>query len=504
MATAVSSVNPVHQEQRAPAPSNHGSGDKPEPLPTAAQINLQSFNLPDFPERASGLRSLTLTSDIKPTEYADLLNPSVSTATDPNISSSSSSSIPQGIEALTLELFSLGYPPLWLGKLAKALPKLKSLTLFSQLVDGVSDSSRSDSGEFFNKVLVGNKENGGGLRELHLLDVFCRKGFMAGLGDILEDLHESGTESHEGKTSSSSSSSKSVLRFLEVSYTYRGHSDSNFSSRIPSDELPTMLVPSLIAASFSLAPPITKSSSDEASEFPDDPADVDENGVPIPGRKPEGIIPLPQASLGVAILMKKLTGKEEYAKQVEEAEEKAKATKGDTEGGEHREEKDGGEEEEDPSSAYRPGSGPGPRNLKMLDATIYTLDTDQLADIVQSQQGLAVLSASILVSGTSTTSKTNLVNALRGGKDGSSGKDLEIVEIVGVPDDQEVSEPVPFPLFRHLIQQQRRLIINTVKNSPPPNLPTRLPRRNHFTMSFPLRLTWPISRPICLGLNPSR
>ncbi|KAL1967622.1 hypothetical protein VTN77DRAFT_3137 [Rasamsonia byssochlamydoides] len=430
MATAVSSVNPAaatehtrdpihHHQEASPAPASApAASDEQLEHPTAAQILLENFTLPTFPEKASGLQALTLTSDIKPTEYADLLSP---TASDLN----TISSIPQGIEALTLELFSLGYPPLFLTKLSKALPKLKTLTLYSQLVDGVSDGSRKDAGEFFTNVLVGKKENGGGLRELHLLDTFCRKGFVAGLGGILEDLHATGTAagSQEG------ASSKSVLRFLEVSYTYRGHSDSNFLARIPGDELPTMLVPSLIAASFSLAAPVSRNSSGTTSELPDDPADVDENGVPIPGRKPEGIIPLPQTNPGVAILMRKLTGE-----GGEKSEEKT-ATKDET----NKEKHDGKDKEKSP--AYRPGSGPGPRNLKMLDATIYTLDTNQLASIVRAQQGLAVLSASVLVSGTE-ASKASLLEALRGGKDGSSGKDLEIVEIVGVPDgfEQESSD----------------------------------------------------------------
>lgn len=421
MATAVSSVTPpaeLHRQEPtpAPAPAPAPISGSDEQLPTAAQILLQNFTLPEFPEKASSLRALTLTSDIKPTEYADLLNPTASVAAAAD-SNSTSSSLPKGIEALTLELFSLGYPPFFLTKLSKGLPKLKTLTLYSQLVDGVSDGSRRDAGEFFSNVLVGKKENSGGLRELHLLDTFSRKGFISGLGAILEDLN---------------ATAEGVLRFLEVSYTYRGHSDSNFLDRIPGDELPTMLVPSLIAASFSLAAPVSRNTNDTTpAEFPDDPADVDENGNPIPGRKPEGIIPLANSNPGVAILMRKLTG--------EKTEETKAITKDDK-----KSDDDDDDDKDEP--AYRPGSGPGPRNLKMLDTTVYSLDTTQLASIVRSQQGLAVLSASVLVSGTEpATSKASLLDALRGGKDGSSGKELEIVEIVGVPEggfEQEVSRTV--------------------------------------------------------------
>lgn len=422
MAATIVPQQPQELPQQPPAPTS--TAELTEPLPNAAQIPLDSFKLPDFPPQAAHLQALTLTSDIKPTDYSDQLT----TALDPEVIPSS---FPRGIEALTLELFSLGYPPPFLAKLARALPKLKTLTLYSQLVDGVGDGSRRDAGEFFNDVLVGRKENGGGLRELHLIDTFSRKGFIAGLGAILEDLNtpDPGTGAPR----------KSMLRFLEIAYTYRGHSDSNFLSRIPGEEIPTMLVPGLMAASFSLAAPPTTSSDPSSSEFPEDPADVDENGVPIPGRKPEGIIPLPQSNPGTAILVRKLTG----GVVEDNNDEKAVVTKKDADKGREKEEE---EEEED---VRPPGSGPGPQNLKMLDSTIYTLDTTQLADIVRFQKGLAVLSASVLV-GASETAKAALLEALRGGKgDGDSGTELEIVEIVGVPDaefDKEVSASCSIPI----------------------------------------------------------
>ncbi|KAL1997635.1 hypothetical protein VTN02DRAFT_1227 [Thermoascus thermophilus] len=215
-----------------------------------------------------------------------------------------------------------------------------------------------------------------------------------------------------------------MLRFLEIAYTYRGHSDSNFLARIPGEELPTMLVPGLLAASFSLAaPPTTTGSADpSSSDLPDDPADVDEHGVPIPGRKPEGIIPLPPSNPGTAILVRKLTG--------------GGVGENDAVSGSGKEEKEEEEEEEEEESIRPPGSGPGPQTLKMLDSTVYTLDTTQLADIVRCQKDLAVLSASVLVGASEETAKAALLAALRG------GTALEMVEIVGVPDaefDKEVS-----------------------------------------------------------------
>lgn len=357
-------------------------------VPTGAQISLQAFQLPDFPPEASHLKSLTLTSDIKPTDYSSLLSSPLSQSPIPT-------SLPPNIESLTLELFSLGYCAPFLVELSKAVPNLKSLTLYSQLIDGVGDESRRDSGEFLNDALVGKKANGGGLRELHLLDVFCRKGFMVGLGGILEDIPEK----------------ESVLRFLEISYTYRGHSDPEFLNRVLGDELPAMLVPSLIAASFNLSAPPPTSEDDKDEEAPNDPADVDENGVPIPGRKPEGIIPWPQTSPGTAMLVKKLSG------PVEESDKDA---------------------EKDDDEPREPGSGPGPRSLKLLDSTLYAVDLTQLKDVVSAQNGLSVLSASVVVS-PSESWKTGLLEALK------AGKDLEIVEIVGVPNEEFDKEVRLFP-----------------------------------------------------------
>lgn len=368
-------------------------------VPTAAQIPLQDFKLPEFPPEASHLKALTLTSDIKPTDYSSLLeNPIAQTPIIP-------ASLPANIESLTLELFSLGYRYPFLAELGRAIPKLKSLTLYSQLIDGVEEGSRRDSGEFLNDALVGRKANGGGLRELHLLDVFCRKGFMAGLGAILEDIPEE----------------KSVLRFLEITYTYRGHSDSEFLNRVLGDELPAMLVPSLIAASISLSSPPDMSEQEKNEEVPVDPAHVDENGDPIPGRKPEGIIPWSQASPGTEMLVWKLTGKEK-----EEEKEKEK----------EKEESDAKEEEEDAEDELPvPGSGPGPRSLKLLDSTFYALDLEQLKDILSAQKELSILSASVIVSPTEEW-KAEMLETLH------AAKNLEILELVGVPNeefDKEVS-----------------------------------------------------------------
>ncbi|KAI9929259.1 hypothetical protein ASPWEDRAFT_168902 [Aspergillus wentii DTO 134E9] len=382
-----------------------------QPLPNAAQIPLQTFHLPSFPPQASQLKDLTLTSDIKPTEYADLLATPLSADAIP-------SSLPASIESLTLELFSLGYPPSFLDSLSRGLPRLRALTLYSHLVDGVSDGSRKDAGEFFHNVLVGKKENGGGLRQLHLLDVFSRKGLMSGIGDILDDM-----------------GSNALIRLLEVSYTYRGHSDSGFLARIPGDELPGLLVPSLVAVSFRLSSMLVSpdGEGEGESQFPDDPADVDVDGVRIPGAKPQGIIPLHPAHPGMELLMKKLAGHD-------------------------------GPESLEPGSS--PSSGPGPRGLKMLDCTLYTLSLEQLTTILSSQNELAILAASVLVQ-----EKETLLDTLRNGS-----KDLEAVEIVGVP-----KEAVEVGSISNQDTSFRALFPTT---SDMTDLSTRLPRLNSFTMTI--------------------
>lgn len=355
-----------------------------QPLPNAAQIPLQTFQLPDFPPEAAHLKELTLTADIKPSEYSDLLATTVS-------SDAISKSIPEGIESLTLELFSLGYPASFLTNLAQSLPNLKALTLYSHLIDGISDASRKDAGEFIFNVLVGNRDNGGGLRELHLLDAFCRKGFYAGVGETLEDLYLDGDAA-------------SALLLLEVSYTYRGHSDPGFLSRVHGDEIPLMLVPSLIAVSLRLSPPpLDQAASELSNGLPYDPSDVDAEGNPIPGQKPQGIIPFPSTQPGTALLVEKLTPSLETPK---------------------------GETEDPPI--------PGPQALKMLDSTLYTLTLDELSRILGHQTQLAVLNASVLV-GTGDHAKKSILNTIR-----SASQALETVELVGVP--EEYAEVSPYSL----------------------------------------------------------
>lgn len=226
----------------------------PQPPATArgAQIPLQKFTLPAFPPEASDLRSLTLTSDIDLTEYQNLVS-----SPSPFLSSPDSPP-PQSITDLTLELFSLGFPPSFLSALASALPNLKSVTIFSSLVDGLNDTSRRDAEDFF-RTLLRN-----GLIELHLLDTFTRPGFYHVVADA-------------ASTSISSDTAVGGLRFLEISYTDRSASDERFHARILADELTALAgVPSLVALSLALNAPAAAENADG------DEVDVVERINPLP------------------------------------------------------------------------------------------------------------------------------------------------------------------------------------------------------------------------------
>ncbi|KAE8371611.1 hypothetical protein BDV26DRAFT_275730 [Aspergillus bertholletiae] len=407
-----------------------------ESLPTAAQIPLQTFHLPTFPIEATALKHLTLTSDIKPTEYADLLRtPLASDAIPPTL--------PPGIESLTLELFALGYPAPFLKSLGNALPNLKDLTLYAHLIDGVSESSRLDAVEFIRRALTGPLEtysnnvsgngNGGGgggngLRELHLLDVFCRKGFISGLSDI---LHGRGLKNKEG--GDHHQPFQPALRFLEVSYTYRGHSDGAFLARVPVEELPGLLVDGLVGVSLRLdAATRNTSSSASASAstglqgIPDDPADVDENGDAV--KKPEGIVPVGSGHEGTGMVVERLTTSE----------------------------------------------GEGESGLRMLDCTLYTLSLEQLARVLRRQQRLAVLSVSVLIPVGTADAKQKLLQTLRLG-----GSELEIVEVVGVPEREtkDIAHSIngeDLNLSRDVFPSQEDLL----------QLTTGLPRLESFSISI--------------------
>ena len=206
-----------------------------------AQIPLQSFNLPEFPPAAQALKALTLTSDIKVDEYQSMLS---QPWTIPPL--------PTALESLTLELFSMGYPPGFLAKLAERLPNLKSVVIYSQLFAGITPESQKDAVDFFKKL-----QN---LRALHLLDVFAKPKFFSEAGKWLRY-----------NTSDTPGEARRGLMFLEVNYTFR-HEDEDFMHKIQATELPDLIGPGLISASFNVSTP------ENASDDPDDPTNLQEAG----------------------------------------------------------------------------------------------------------------------------------------------------------------------------------------------------------------------------------
>lgn len=211
----------------------------------AAQIPLQNFVLPTFPPEAFssgtsppspplpsllilscspnsltpplltrlGLTALTLTSDIPLAEYTSLLTQPFSIP-----------ELPISITNLTLELFSLGYPPSFLTSLSHHLSPLTSLTLYSQLFAGTTSSSHTDAISFIKAQTQ--------LKELHLLDIFAPKTVFA---DLLAAL---GAE----------------VRFLEISYTFR-HEDKEFLNSIPGAEIIRGLKAGLLGLSAVITAP---------------------------------------------------------------------------------------------------------------------------------------------------------------------------------------------------------------------------------------------------------
>ncbi|KAL1634564.1 hypothetical protein SLS56_002257 [Neofusicoccum ribis] len=219
-------------------------------LAQGAQIPLQSFAIPNFPPEAQVLKALTLTSDIKIDEYPKQLESF--TPVPP---------LPQGIQSLTLELFSLGYAPGFLSALADALPHVRSFDAYSQLLCGITAEAQEDAVAFFDKL----KE----LRAIQLLDVFARPGFFQSVGDQL-----------------SARAKEDQLMFLQFNYTFR-HEDEDFLRRIPAEELPAFINPSLVMCSFNIAAP-------DNTDDPEDPTNVTEEGDVK--QKPEGVMAFHKSS----------------------------------------------------------------------------------------------------------------------------------------------------------------------------------------------------------------
>ncbi|EXJ64328.1 hypothetical protein A1O7_00664 [Cladophialophora yegresii CBS 114405] len=232
----------------------------PGSYPLAAQIPLKSFQLPAFPPQASRLRELTLTADIKLDEYQSM----VQTPPDAIITQPPLDELPQSITHLTFELFGLGFPgtPPFLTRLARSLPNIRSVTFFSCLIDGLDEHSRRDAEKFFSLVAPN-------LKELHVIDSFARPGFFTAVGAELEK-HAS-LEPTQG------------FKLVDVSYTFRGHEDSDFLARVQGEDLSSLVVKGMVGASFDFVP----QRRDELQE-----AEADEEGKDKPlGKLNEGVLP---------------------------------------------------------------------------------------------------------------------------------------------------------------------------------------------------------------------
>jgi hypothetical protein len=284
-------------------------------FPLAAQIPLQSFVFPIFPPQASRLRELTLTCDIQLDEYQQILNKhsldeqrekQLSPNTHVRRSSYNASNslvfhapnLPPSITSIALELFRQGFPVGWLKSVARSLPKLRSLTFFSCLIDGLDDGSRNDAVSMLEMLK---------LRNLHVIDSFTRPGFWREAAIGLSEEHERAKEAYTEHEDGNRRHSARGLQAIEMSYTYRGHSDPEFMSRIAGEELPELLGSGVVAASFNLlAPPnLIPGENGQENDLLEDPANLDENGQLIDNRRPEGILPFPEYGRASSALRKR-------------------------------------------------------------------------------------------------------------------------------------------------------------------------------------------------------
>jgi hypothetical protein len=284
-------------------------------FPPAAQIPLQSFVFPTFPPQASRLRELTLTAELKLDEYQETLQKhsleqqkekQLSPNTHVRRSSYTASNslvfhapnLPPSITSIALESFSLGFPVGWLKSVARSLPKLKSLTFSSCLIDGLDEGSRDDAINMLEMLK---------LRDLHIIDTFARPGFWREAAIGLSEAYECAKEAHTVDEHGQRLPPGQRLQALEMFYTYQGHSDPEFMSKIAGEELPKLLGSGLIAASFNLlAPPRLPPQDDSVeSDLLEDPANLDEKGELIDSKRPEGILPFPEYGRAASALRKR-------------------------------------------------------------------------------------------------------------------------------------------------------------------------------------------------------
>lgn len=259
-------------------------GDAGESFPLAAQIPLKDFNMPDFPPQASRLRELTLTADIKLDEYQALVQ-------DRPLTQPPLPNLPPSITHLTLELFGLGFPgtPPFLSRLARALPNLKSLTMFSCLIDGLDDASRKDAEKFFETLPL--------LQELHFIDSFARPGFFQTIAG--------GFEARSRKDKTEESGQQGGLKVVNVSYTFRGHEDSDFLARVQGEELSALIVPGIVGASFDFVPAVVDELADQGAREDQAEQDQEKKAEPVQETLAQGILPFASDGRAPAALKKR-------------------------------------------------------------------------------------------------------------------------------------------------------------------------------------------------------
>ena len=256
-------------------------------FPLAAQIPLQSFVFPIFPPQASRLRELTLTCDIKLDEYQEILKKH--SLEEQRKGSYLRIRMSVGRHTLQAIVWSsmhrtylqhykhrtrIVYPGIscWLAEeCCKESAEAEKLDLLSCLIDGLDEGSRNDAMSMLEMLK---------LRDLHVIDSFTRPGFWREAAIGLSEEHERAKEAHTEDEEGQYLPPGQRLQVLEMSYTYRGHSDPEFMSRIAGEELPELLGSGLVAASFNLLAPPRPPPQDDGveSNLLEDPANLDEKG----------------------------------------------------------------------------------------------------------------------------------------------------------------------------------------------------------------------------------
>ncbi|KAI9718059.1 MAG: hypothetical protein M1812_004317 [Candelaria pacifica] len=184
---------------------------------------------------------------------------------------------------------------------------------------------------------------------------------------LLDVFARPGFFANVGKTLSSRPAIQG-LRFLEVNYSFR-HEDEEFLTRVPSIELPALIGRDLVTCALNISPP-------DVTNDPDDPANLTKEGEATK-RRPEGVMTLNQtlAQGLVNALCERETA---------------------------------------------------PRELMLLNTSLYTLSVEQLKTVLGEHRKLLVLVVSIRLEPTEEAKKA-VLNAL------ALCKNLEQVEIVGNP-----------------------------------------------------------------------